>query len=121
MKKLKINTAAGILDILMAILTAISIPMIFFSAFDEAFDSTGSSEGTTDSIATFFLVAAIAVLILHIVALIKSKKAGFATTGHILGIIASSLFALGAILSLPAFVLYIIAAVFVLKHKRAEE
>lgn len=118
--KLKINTIMGTTDIIMAILTFVAPFLIIGSAFDESFNNFGTTgvEGQTSAIATFFLLCALASLIGHIVALVKSKKVSISITGHVLGIVGASIYLFfGALLSLPTMILYILGAVFTLKQK----
>lgn len=56
-------------------------------------------------------------VVLHIVALIQSKKAGISIVGHVLGIIGNGLFLLTMLLALPSFILLILSAVFTLMQK----
>ncbi|KRK85483.1 hypothetical protein [Loigolactobacillus coryniformis] len=112
MKKLGINTAAGILDIINTILVATSWFVIGFAAIGEA----GGAKGATSGAATFYYIFVGVGLILHIIGLLKSRKAGISITGHILGIIGTGIFLLSPALALGTFVLLIIAAVFTLKQ-----
>jgi len=120
MNRLKANVVIGITDILMAVVTLMSPFMIVGSAFNESFTEFGTTgvEGQTDALANGLLIFGVISLALHIYGRIVSKKAGISTTGHILGIIAASLFAfIGAIMFIPSMVLYILAAIFTLKQK----
>lgn len=110
MKRLKINTWAGILDIINCFLFAISWLVIFSSAFSDA--SNGGN--STDSVATFFYVMAWIGVVLNVIALIQSRKHGISLVGSILGIIGSALFGLTAAMAFPAIVVLIVAAVFIM-------
>ncbi|WKB36029.1 transporter [Terrilactibacillus sp. S3-3] len=112
-RKLKINVFAGIIDILMAFLIMISWFTVFFAAFGDA--ATGSH--ATGGVGTFFYTCAGIVLIVHIIALVKSKKAGISIAGHVLGIIGTACFLITMLLAFPAFVLVILAAIFTLIQK----
>lgn len=114
-KGLSINVLAGILDILGAII-------YFFAMFIIIVGSLGTKDGSGGgTAATIFIVFAVISLIVHIIALIQSKKAQLKTSGHIIGIIGHALYAvLGALLGIPAMVLCIIAAVFTLKNNKIE-
>lgn len=112
-KKLKINLTTGIYNILMAIASLVAIPAIFIGAF--------SSEDGASSTSVFLLGAMFIALVLNIISLIKSKKESISITGQILAIIGSALYLiLGALLSFPAMVLFIISSVFVLKQSPAK-
>lgn len=102
-RRLKINTAAAIVDIILSIIALVAIPTIVVEGF---------SEGTTSS-ADGFLVLMLCGLVLHIVGLIKSKKVGISIVGNILGIIGTGIYTfLGAIVSFPSMVLLILACIF---------
>lgn len=119
-RKLSINTATGITDIIMAIICFFAPIIIVGSAFDESLTEYGTTgtEGQTTSIIVFLVILSIISLILHIVALLKSKKVSISTTGHILGIVGAVIFMIiPAISGIPAMVLYILAAVYTLKQK----
>lgn len=114
---LKINTIAGIFDIIASIVYLIAPIVGIGTAFSEAFEAAES--GSTESFATGVMIFALTGLILHIIALVKSKKANISNTGNILGIIANAIvLALGILLSFPAMVLSILSAVFTLKQKQ---
>lgn len=113
-KTLKINIWAGIFDIINTILIAISWFVVLGSAFDEAFNG---KSGSTQGIATFFYIMVGIGLILHLIAIFKSKKAGITIVGHILGIIGCALFICTMLLALPAFILLILAAIYTLMQK----
>lgn len=117
--KLKINMWTGILDIVNCVLFAVSWFVIFGTAFSDAVSGGNATSGT----GTFFYVMAWIGIVLNIIALVKSKKAGISIVGPILGIIGSALFGLTAALAFPALVVLIIATVFtMLQHpaKKAE-
>lgn len=121
--KLKINTAAGILDIINVLLVAGSWIIVLIGAISE---STVKSNGTitgsaSGGVSVFFYIMLGLGLILHIIGLIQSKKADISITGHVLGIIGSALFLVSMIFSLPTFILLIIAAVFTLKQAPAKK
>lgn len=121
MKKttLGINTTAAILDIINAILFTTSWFVITFMAFSESF--SGGDGSQTSGVGTFFYVMAGIGLIIHIIGLVKSKKAGISIVGHILGIIGCTCFALTALLAFPAIVLLIIASVFCFRQTSVRE
>lgn len=112
-RKLSINVAAGIVDIVMAVLIMVSWFAVITAAVGDA--ATGSH--ATGGVGTFFYICAAIVLILHIIALVKSRKAGISIVGHVLGIVGMGCFLLTMILALPAFVLAILAAIFTLMQK----
>ncbi|CAD5898337.1 MULTISPECIES: transporter [Carnobacterium] len=114
MKKLGINVAAGILDIINTILVGLSWFVVGTAAVGEALDD--SAAGVTSGVAIIFYGMVGIGLIVHIVALVMSKKVGISITGHVVGIIGCALFLFTMLLALPAFVLLIIAAVFSLKQ-----
>ena len=117
--KLKINMWTGILDTVNCVLFAVSWFVIFGAAFSDAVSGGNATSGT----GTFFYVMAWIGVVLNIIALVKSKKAGISIVGPILGIIGSALFGLTAALAFPALVVLIIATVFtMLQHpaKKAE-
>lgn len=105
--KLKVNTIAGVLDIIASIVYAFSIVLIFAGAV-----TTSKGEGAT-TMASGLLIFAVICLGVHIYGLIKSKQNNMKISGHVLGIIGHAIYAcLGALLSLPAMILAILAAVF---------
>lgn len=113
-KSLKINTLAGILDILGSIIYFFAVFIIFAGAF-------GSEDGSGASMAAnVMLMYAVVCLVIHIVGLIKSKKEGMKTTGHILGIIGHGIYAVAGALvgGLPGMILCILSAVFTLKNNK---
>ncbi|MTP79787.1 hypothetical protein GMB70_14160 [Turicibacter sanguinis] len=115
--KLKINTIAGIFDIIASVMYFIAPVVGIGAAFSEAFEATEA--GSTESLATGFMVFALIGLVLHIVALVKSKKANISNVGNILGIIANAIvLVLGLLLAFPAMVLSILSAVFTLRQKQ---
>lgn len=111
-KKLKINTASGIVDIVNAVLVSVSW-VVLGAAVDEANAGGSSTVGT----ASFFYIMAGVGLVLHIIGLIISKKSGISIVGHVLGIVGCEVFLVSIALALPAFVLLILAAVFTLMQK----
>ena len=117
--KLKINTWAGIFDIVASVFYLVGPFMGFSVAMSEAFD--GAAPGSSSAFGSFALCFALVGLILHIVALVKSKKVNISLTGNILGIIAHAIvFVLGLLFAFPAMVLSILSAVFTLKQKQIE-
>ncbi|MPQ42912.1 hypothetical protein GBZ86_03970 [Clostridium tarantellae] len=83
------------------------------------YGTTTIISGRTDNLVNAFTIIMIIVLILHIVALIKSKKAGISLAGSILGIIGSALFAIiGSIMGVVSMVLFILASIFLFKQKK---
>ncbi len=111
--KLKINMWTGIFDIINCVLFCVSWFVIFGTAVSDATTGTNATGGA----ATFFYVMAWIGVVLNIIALVKSKKAGISMVGPILGIIGSALFGLTAAMAFPALVVLIIATVFtMLQH-----
>ena len=97
--KLKINTCAGIFDIVASVFYLVG----FSVAISEAFDGAA---GFSSAFSTFALCFTLVGLILHIVALVKSKKANISLTGNILGIITNAIIlVLGLLFAFPAMVL----------------
>ncbi|BBD15640.1 hypothetical protein [Melissococcus plutonius] len=96
---------------------AVSWFVVIDSAFNESFKGKG---GATQSTATFFYVMVGIGLILHLIAISKSKKAGISIIGHILGIIGCALFVCTMLLALPSFILLILAAVYTLMQKNSD-
>ena len=116
--KLKINTWAGIFDIVASVFYLVGPFMGFSVAISEAFDGAAGFSSAFGTIALCFTLVG---LILHIVALVKSKKANISLTGNILGIIANAIvLVLGLLFAFPAMVLSILSAVFTLRQKRVE-
>ena len=60
-------------------------------------------------------------VVLNIIALIKSKKAGISLIGPILGIIGSGLFGLTAAMAFPDLIILIIATVFTMLQHPAKK
>lgn len=114
-RKLGINTTAGIMDILGAILYLVSLFVVAGAAIAEVAGEAAS--GSTTGTAMFFYIFAGASLVIHIVALVKSRKAQISNVGNILGIIGHGLFLLTMLMAIPALILCILAAVFTLKQK----
>ena len=115
--KLKINITAGIFDIIASVFYLFAPIIGIGTAFSEAFDA--AEAGSTETIVTGFMGFAAICLILHIVALVKSKKAHISNVGNILGLIANALvLVLGLLLAFPAMVLSILSAVFTLRQKQ---
>ncbi|MFD1901725.1 transporter [Enterococcus termitis] len=111
--KLPINLYAGILDIINAVLVALSWLILGTAFLGELAGVSGSV-----SITSLLVYGVIATgLALHIVGLIQSRKAGISIVGHILGVIAAGLFLLTMFLALPSFILFILSAVFTLIQK----
>ena len=117
--KLKINTWAGIFDIVASVYYLVAPFMGVGVAVSEAFDV--ATAGSSLAFGSFALCFALAGLILHIVALVKSKKVNISLTGNILGIIANAIvLVLGLLFAFPAMVLSILSAVFTLRQKQVE-
>ncbi|MDD9149826.1 transporter [Sporolactobacillus sp. CQH2019] len=112
-RKLKINVLAGVVDIVMAFLIMISWFAVIFAAFGDATTGTHATGG----VGTFFYICAAIALIIHVIALIRSRKSGISLVGHVLGIIGMGCFLITMFLALPAFVLAILAAIFSLLQK----
>lgn len=97
--KLKINTWAGIFDIVASVFYLVGFSVAISEAFDGAADFSSA-------FGTFALCFTLVGLILHIVALVKSKKANISLTGNILGIITNAIIlVLGLLFAFPAMVL----------------
>ena len=75
--KLKINTWAGIFNIVASVFYLVGTFMGISVAVSEA------AAGSSSAFGTFALCFALAGLILHIVALVKSKKANISLTENI--------------------------------------
>ncbi len=119
-KKLGINTAAGVLDIIASIVYFLAIFILVGSAIEEGF-TTGQTSGT-ETMRNILLVFAAVCMVLHIVGLVQSKKVGIKLTGNILGIIGHAIYLLlGAALGWVAMILTIISAVFTLKDNKIPE
>ena len=111
--RLALNTWTGVLDIVNCVLFLISWPVIFITAFS-------TSDGTAPyRIATFFYAIAWIGIALNIWALVQSKKHGISLVGSVLGIIGNALFGFTAMMAFPALVVLIIAAVFIMLQKPA--
>lgn len=93
-----------IYNIFASVMYLISIPTIFIGAF-------ASETGAADAANTFTFFAFVG-LILAIINLIADKKVKIGLRASVVAIVGHSLMLLGAILSLPAVVLTILAAVF---------
>ena len=115
-KKLGINTAGGIIDIIGAVLYLAAIFVLVGAAVNEAIGS--GTDGSTEALAVFFIIFAVVGLVLHIIGLVQSKKANIKITGHVLGIIGHGIYVLfGVFLSWAAMILCILAAIFTLMQK----
>lgn len=114
--KLKINMWTGIFDIINCVLFCVSWFVIFGTAVSDAANGGNATSGA----ATFFYVMAWIGVVLNIIALIKSKKAGISLVGPILGIIGSALFGVTAAMAFPALVVLIIATVFTMLQRPAK-
>ena len=111
MKKLGVNTAGGVLDIIGAVLYFIALFVILGSAVTEAV--------TTNTLATVFLVYAAVCVLIHIIGLVQSRKVGIKLVGNILGIIGHAVYLFfGAILGWVAMILVIISSLFTLKDNK---
>ena len=119
-KKLGINTAAGIVDIVGAVLYLVALFVIVGAAINEVVGTTG--EGSTQTIATVFMLFAIVGVVLHIVGLVQSKKVNLKITGHILGIVGHGIYVLlSALMGWAAMILCILAAIFTLMQKPVDK
>ncbi len=116
-KRLTINNVTGVADIIMAFLIMISWFAVLFAAVGDATTGTHATGG----VGSFFYICAGITLILHIIAWIKSKKAGISVVGHVLGIIGMACFLITMFLAFPAFVLAILAAIFTLLQKNRDK
>ena len=112
--RLALNTWTGILDIVNCVLFLISWPVIFITAFS-------TSGGTAPCrIAIFFYAMAWIGISLNIWALVQSKKHCISLVGSVLGIIGNVLFVLTTTIAfLPAALVLIVAAVFIMLQKPA--
>lgn len=120
MKKLGINTAAGVIDIIGAVIYLIAIFVLVGAAVSEVL-TTGDTS-STELIRNLFLVYAAVGVILHIVGLVQSKKVGIKLAGNILGIIGHAIYLLlGAAFGWLAMILVIISAVFTLKDNKYQD
>lgn len=117
-KNLGVNILAGVVDIINAFLVLISWFVVLTAAVGEA--AAGGSGHVTGGVGAFFYVVVGIGLVIHIVALVLSKKAGISIVGHILGIIGSACFVISMIFAFPALVLLILAAIFSLRQKNIE-
>ena len=113
--KLKINIWSGIFDI---------VATVFYSTVPFIRNKIVFGYEPIISLSTFsFFVLCFSLtgLILHIIALNKSKKVGISPTGNTLGIIANVIVpCLGSELSAIAMILSILSAVFTLKQKQVD-
>ena len=112
-KKLKINNAAGIVDIVNAVLVSVSWIVVLGAAVDEANAGGSSTVGT----ASFFYIMVGVGLVLHNIGLVQSKKNGISIICHVIGIVGCGVFLMSIAFALPAFVLLTLAAVFTLMQK----
>ena len=110
LKKLKINIACGVLDILASFLYFFSLFLI--GTFNGAI---GASDGT-ETLSQMLLIFAIVVIVLHIVAFFQSKKVHIRLLGVIFGLVGNGIYLLsGAYLGWIAMIFTIIASVFILR------
>ncbi|MBW1606302.1 transporter [Lactobacillus sp. Sy-1] len=109
--KLKINVWTGIFDIIDAVLLLTSWFVIFAAAFS-------SSNGADASGAFFYIVQWIGVII-HVIALYKSRQNGISIVGPVLGLIGCALSGFTLSLAFPSIVLLIVATVFLFLQKPA--
>lgn len=106
MKKLGINTASAIYNIVNCVFFASSW-FVIFGGF--IFDS---ARGT----AAFFYALAWIGVVLNAIAIYQSKRAGIKTTGAILGVIGNALFGITTFFAFPAIILLIISIVFLFQQ-----
>ncbi len=119
MEKLKINTATGIVNIVMAVISLIGPGFTFLMGLGETLSTLGEDYSVTAGFIVFFRILFIIALILNIISLVKSKQNNFQITGQICGIVGAGLYILfGGWTAIASLVLFILAAVFVLKHKK---
>ena len=115
--RLALNTWTGIFDIVNCILFAVSQNVIWVTVFSDA--STGEY-GKVIAIRIFFYAMAWIGISLNIWALVQSKKHCISLAGSVLGIIGNVLFVLTATIAfLPAALVLIVAAVFIMLQKPA--
>ncbi len=119
MKGLGINKAAGILDIIASVMYFLAIFIIVGAAVNDVV-SNGDVELTGAQVFGYVMLGFAAVcVVLHIVGLVQSKKAGMKLTGNILGIIGHAIYFLfGAAFGWVAMILTILSAVFTLKDNK---
>ncbi|TGA96573.1 hypothetical protein E4665_14855 [Sporolactobacillus shoreae] len=118
-KTLGINHLAGSLDIINALLALIFYPVILIVGFgtDDPYTEFQSGLVVLGTL-LFYLIFFGAGLVIHIIGLVKSKKAGVSITGHILGILGTGCFLIaGLILAIPDVILLILAAIFTFIQK----
>ncbi|MEE6716047.1 transporter [Schleiferilactobacillus harbinensis] len=104
------NIAAGVLNIINAVLMLVYWPVAMSAALSDGF---GGTNVTTGAVA-FFQVINVIVLAVNLIALIVSHKHQISIVGHILGIIGDVFFMIGGWASFVNLVMSILAAVFVL-------
>lgn len=117
MKKLGVNTAGGVMDIIGAIIYLTAIFVIVGSAVGEAV--TMGTTSTAETLSTLFLIYAGVAVVVHIVGVVQSRKVGIKLVGNILGIIGHAIYLLfGAAFGWIAMIIVIISAVFTLKDNK---
>jgi len=111
--KLGINTASGIFAIVNAVV------LFFYTRFLWSEIALASANYIMIGFIFFMIIILmIAALIIHIIALVQSKKKGISVAGHILGIIAAVITLLTLTLfSFVSIILFILAAIFNLRQK----
>lgn len=110
--KLKINTVAGILDIIASVIYA----SVFFILFAIAFGTDGQAANTVANAIILFALVCAGV---HAWGLSQSKENDMKISGHVLGIIGHMVYIFGGILlSLPAMILTVLAAIFTLVNNK---
>jgi len=123
-KKLGINTAAGVLAIIGAVIFPVSWPIITTANIGSNVANMVGESGIGSmfsGVAMFFSVYAMIVIGSCMIGMVQSKQVGIKTTGHILGIIGGLYFIVGPFLNgITAMVLMILTAVFCLKQAPVE-
>ena len=110
LKKLKINTACGIVDIVASFFYFFSFFLI--GTFSGAI---GASDGT-EALSQILLIFAILSIVLHIVSFFQSKKVHIRLLGVILGLVGHGIYLVsGAYLGWLAMIFTIVASVFILR------
>lgn len=111
--KLKINTVAGILDIIASVIYASALFIILIVSF-------GTNGEGAYTIANGIVLFALVCAGVHVWGLSQSKENNMKISGHVLGIIGHAIYIFGGVvLSLPAMILTILAAVFTLVNNKA--
>ena len=115
--KLAINTAAGILAAINAIILTFYNPFLL-----SGYEGTEAASIMLGLLIFIILLLMIVALVLHIIGLVRSKKHGISIVGHILGIIGALVTLLTiTILSLISIILFFLSAIFTLRQKNVRQ